>query len=82
MCISPPKISTLLSSELKNQTATIATPIPTPVDIRASAIPDATDPIPPEPEIAMLWKALMIPNTVPKRPINGEVDEIIDKTDK
>ena len=37
----------------------------------ASAIPADTAPIPPEPVRAMPWKALMMPITVPNRPMKG-----------
>ena len=43
----------------------------------ASAIPADTAPMPPEPVRAMPRKALMMPITVPNRPMNGAVVAIV-----
>src|ERR1700709_789819 len=49
----------------------MATPRPKAVATSASAIPAETAPMPPEPVRAMPWKALMMPITVPNRPMKG-----------
>ena len=51
--------------------AGIAANRPMAVAISASAIPGATTARLAEPARPMPWKALMIPITVPKRPMNG-----------
>jgi len=50
---------------------------PTAVAIRASAIPGATIAREAEPADPMPWKELIIPQTVPKRPIKGEVEPVV-----
>ena len=52
-------------------TATIATPRPNAVATKASDMPAATTANPPVPAIAILSKDLMIPTTVPSRPMKG-----------
>src|ERR1700693_4982698 len=62
---------------LKSQTAGMATKSPSAVVIRASAMPVETAAIPPEPVRAIPRKALMMPMTVPKRPMKGAVVPIV-----
>ena len=62
---------------MKVITAGIATSNPNAVVTRASEIPPATAPIPEVFCVAICWKALRIPTTVPNRPINGDVDPIV-----
>ncbi len=62
---------------LKSQTAGIATKRPSAVVTSASAIPVDTAAMPPEPVRAMPLNALMMPMTVPKRPMNGAVVPIV-----
>jgi hypothetical protein len=50
---------------------------PSAVATRASAMPPETAAIPPDPVAAIPRKALMIPTTVPKRPMNGAVEPIV-----
>src|SRR5438270_642654 len=61
----------------------MATARPTAVVSSASEMPADTVARPPPPLVgsAMLWKALMMPNTVPKRPTNGADDDTMDRTD-
>ena len=75
--ISTWKVSILPVKWLKATTAGIATKMPSAVETSASAMPPETAAIPPDPVAAMLWNALMIPTTVPKRPMNGAVEPIV-----
>ena len=43
----------------------------------ASEMPPATTAKPPLPSAAMLWKALMMPTTVPKRPMKGALEATV-----
>ena len=58
-------------------TAGIATNNPSAVAKRASAIPGATTDKLVFWAIAMDWKLFIIPQTVPKRPINGAVAPVV-----
>ena len=62
----------------------MATARPTAVVISASAIPADTDARPPPPleGSAIIWKAVMIPNTVPNRPTNGAEEDTVASTGK
>jgi hypothetical protein len=55
----------------------MATNRPSAVVTSASAIPADTAPMPPEPVSAMPLKALMMPTTVPNRPMNGAVEPMV-----
>ena len=56
---------------LKTQRARTATPMPTAVVTRASEMPPATAPMPPEPVSCMPRNALMMPKIVPNSPMKG-----------
>ena len=57
-------------------TAGIAATRPMAVAISASAMPGATTASEAEPVFPMPSKAVMMPHTVPNRPINGDVDPV------
>src|SRR5207237_1126964 len=57
--------------------AGIATRRPKAVVISASEIPADTDARPPEPEVAISWKAVMMPSTVPSSPTKGADDATV-----
>ena len=48
----------------------------------ASEMPAATTAKPPEPCVAISWKALMMPTTVPNRPMNGASEPIVPITQR
>jgi len=58
----------------------MATSRPKAVVTRASEIPPATAPIPEVFWVAICWKALRIPTTVPNRPTKGAVAPMVART--
>ena len=63
-------------------TAGMAAASPAAVATSASEIPGATTASDAEPRWPISWNETMMPHTVPKSPINGEVDETIERKDK
>ena len=67
-------------SELKSTTAGIATKRPIAVATKASEIPAMTLSAPSAVLAAKSSNALIIPNTVPKRPIKGALEPVVPMT--
>ena len=80
--ISTWKRSILLVKMLKSHTAGMATKRPRAVVTSASAMPVETAAIPPDPVMAIPRNALIIPMTVPKRPMNGAVVPMVARPER